>query len=61
MEVRWLEAARFDIDEIYSHIEADNRRAADKVFGYIIAAVQALTSARCRIAVVPVAGPIPAS
>lgn len=42
MEIRWLEAARFDIDEIYVHIEADNPRAAGKVFGRIIAAVQAL-------------------
>lgn len=23
MEIRWLEAARFDIDEIYGHIGAD--------------------------------------
>lgn len=42
MEIRWLEAARFDIDEIYNHIEADNPRAADQVFLRIIAAVQAL-------------------
>lgn len=42
MEVRWLEAARFDIDDIYGHIEAANPRAANKVFGRILAAVQVL-------------------
>jgi toxin ParE1/3/4 len=42
MEIRWLEAARADIDDIFRHIEAHDPRAADKVFGSIIAAVQAL-------------------